>query len=123
MLTEEQREKRRASLLPQPLPIAPDVATRLDPSLAIEDTSPAKLYEEHAKRIAEVLDGDVRELRLRRDEAVNAIKKQNPLTHPPEEEIVAKLEKLALRVKPTLKPKEPPKPETVDGDEDVITIK
>ena len=119
---EEQRERRRASLLPQPLPIAPDVVTRLDPSLADEDVTPNKLYNEHATRIAEKLDGDVRELRLRRDEAVAAIKKQFPLTHPPEEEIVAKLEKLALKIKPTLKPKDPPKPEDSD-DEDVITIK
>lgn len=116
------RERRRESLLPQPLPIAPDVVTRLDPLLTVEDTSPTKLYEEHATRIAEALDGDVRELRLRRDEAVTAIKKLNPLTHPPEEEIVAKLEKLALKIKPTLKPKDPPKP-SVDSDDDVITIK
>lgn len=54
-------------------------------------------YDLHATRIHEAVQaGSPNETRLRVAEAVAAIKRQSPLTHPPETEIVATLERLVV---------------------------
>lgn len=56
-------------------------------------------YREQAKRILDVIDSDPREGRLRANEAVAAIKKQFPLTHPGEQEIVKRLERVVVELR------------------------
>jgi hypothetical protein len=118
----EKLERRRAS------PLAPEVIERLSLDEAApveaEDVDEDALYTHHAKRVAAALHSDPRELRLRRDEAIAAFVRQAPLTHPPEHEMLAKLERL---VKKQPQPKPPAPTPAADDDvgvlEPIITIK
>ncbi len=55
------------------------------------------LYELHGKRIVEVIT-QTHEKRVRVDEAVRAIMKKFPLTHPPRAEILATLERTVVKI-------------------------
>ena len=113
----QEREEKKAKERPNTFrtigesKLAPAALTPLSDALSepiapAADVLPKDLYREHAKRIAAALDRP-REMRLRLDEAVVAIKKQWPLTHPSDEEIVERLEKLVAAIVEKTKPPTP----------------
>lgn len=57
-----------------------------------------EIYQEHARRILEVLD-DPGERRIRLAEAIHAAKKRAPLTHPSEAVIVARIEAAVVEMR------------------------
>lgn len=89
-----------SSKLPAPADPAAESETLGDGNgnLADVDGGLNAIYELHAKRILEVINGDAREKRLRVIEAVAAVKKYSPLTHPQDMEIVANFEKAVAQM-------------------------
>ncbi|KKW46600.1 MAG: hypothetical protein UY96_C0003G0103 [Parcubacteria group bacterium GW2011_GWB1_56_8] len=79
-------------------PIAPSSPN--DNKVAIETDPMTPLYEAHAKKIAEHLEDPI-EKRLCIEEALTAIKKAAPLTHPSDKEILTRLEVIVLK-QPTI---------------------
>lgn len=62
-----------------------------------DESETASEYDKHAQKIFEaMLSGSTMEVRLCTAEAVEAIKKRYPLTHPPDEAIIVTLEKLVV---------------------------
>lgn len=114
---EEQKERRRAVLADVKL----DNGAPISPPPTI-DNQLSSLFEHHAQRIVEALEAehpDPREVRLRRDEALAAIRRQFPLTHPSEQEMLATLERLIRSFQKKQRTRAPPS----DDDDEVITIK
>lgn len=90
---EKKAEKRRARGIGKSKLAPKDIdAPKGDEEQETEDAL-APLYDEHAQKISEAITrGSQMEKRLRLAEAVQAVKKRAPLTHPPEREIVRRLE-------------------------------
>lgn len=122
---EERRQRRRSSVTAPPDPvseqwqIASDVRERFIPTIPATNNEFDQLYQHHARRIAEVINGDIREVRLRRDEALADFQRRSPLLCPPDQEILATLEQLVKKLAPSLPTNEIPPP----TDDEIISIK
>ncbi len=82
-------------------PLAPTALRPIDapPEREVEDDPAAPIYAQHAALVLAALDGKSLEKRLRVQEAVAAVKRMNPLTHPSDREILARLEREVHRLR------------------------
>lgn len=91
---------------PPRLPLAPEPPPPLKSEIVDENVEnleaearTAHVYETQAKLILETLEGSPLERRLRVAEAVAAVKRERPLTHPPDDEILQTLEREVLHLR------------------------
>lgn len=82
-------------------PVSPRSVIETEP-----DDRLAKIYEEHAKRIAEVI-SNPQARRQRIADALEAVKREAPLTHPSDETILSSIERAVIRLAREAPPSEP----------------
>lgn len=109
----------RRSLAPEPIPsnVLPEPVAEIDP---LEE-----IYSKHGELIAESINKSPLEKRIVLHEAIAAIRRRSPLTHPPEDIIIRRLEKEVVRVLDEKNPKPSPvdeEPSTIVDLENVKSL-